>query len=119
MKALDRVDRGLLLDLYGSLLTDRQREIWHLYYLEDWSLAEISEFKGISRAAVYDVLERTERALADYELRLGLLAAWQSRRQVLAELVAAVAALPPDTPGLSRIRPLVRRLAEEEGLSDV
>ena len=45
---------NLLLDMYESLLTDKQRTIMQLHYREDLSLAEISEELSISRAGVLD-----------------------------------------------------------------
>ena len=39
----------LLLDCYGTLLTDRQRQMIQLYYDEDLSLGEIAQIIGISR----------------------------------------------------------------------
>ena len=39
----------MLFDFYGDILTDRQRELFDLYYNEDLSLAEIAENCGISR----------------------------------------------------------------------
>ena len=44
----------LLLDCYGTLLTDRQRQMIQLYYDEDLSLGEIAQIIGISRQAVRD-----------------------------------------------------------------
>ena len=49
-----------LLDMYQELLTKKQNEILHMYYEEDFSLAEIAESFAISRAAVSDHLKRSE-----------------------------------------------------------
>ena len=42
----------MLLDFYGEILTQRQREFFDLYYNEDLSLAEIAENYDISRQGV-------------------------------------------------------------------
>ena len=40
---------SFLLDFYGDMLTDKQRDVVELYYNEDLSLAEIAEQLGVSR----------------------------------------------------------------------
>lgn len=64
----------LLFDCYGALLTDKQRELFDLYYNEDLSLAEISEHAGITRQGVRDGIVRAEHTLRAMEERLGLVA---------------------------------------------
>ena len=61
-------------DLYGELLTERQREIIKSYYDFDLSLAEISENYGITRQAVRDAIVKGEQQLEFYEKTLRLLA---------------------------------------------
>ena len=68
---MDRIfELGRLLDIYGSLLTDRQREVVDLYANENYSLAEIAEHTGVSRQAVRDLLVRAESILHGYEVKL-------------------------------------------------
>ena len=61
----------MLLDCYGELLTEHQRNIMELYYCEDLSLAEIGTPLGITRQAVMSLIKRTESILANYESALG------------------------------------------------
>ena len=46
------LEQALLFDFYGELLTDHQKEIYEQFALEDLSLSEIAEMKGISRQGV-------------------------------------------------------------------
>ncbi|MDR0879849.1 MAG: YlxM family DNA-binding protein [Clostridioides sp.] len=66
------VEVGLLFEQYRELLTRKQEEIVSLYYEEDYSLGEISEYLGVSRQGVYDTLKRSEKILRDYEEKLHL-----------------------------------------------
>jgi uncharacterized protein len=75
-----------LFERYGALLTDHQREIVDLYLRSDWSLAEIAEHQGTSRAAVHDIVRRSTSAMQEYERRLGLLAESARRRRAVAVL---------------------------------
>ena len=63
---------SMLMDFYGQLLTDKQRDTVDLYYNEDLSLSEIAEEIGISRQGVRDSIKRGERLLNEYEEKLGL-----------------------------------------------
>lgn len=66
------LDVSVLLDFYGELLTEKQRDAIELYYNEDLSLAEISEHQGISRQGVRDAIKRGEATLLELESKLGL-----------------------------------------------
>jgi len=61
-----------LLDFYGSLLNENQREIMTLFYYEDLSLYEISQIKGISRQAVNSGVHRAVENLEDFDRTLKL-----------------------------------------------
>jgi predicted DNA-binding protein YlxM (UPF0122 family) len=61
-----------MLDFYGGLLTEKQRDIMSFHYEEDMSLSEICEIYSISRQAVHDIIKRSEKILFDYEEELRL-----------------------------------------------
>ena len=61
-----------LLDFYGQMLTDKQREVTEFYYNDDLSLAEIADHCHISRQGVRDSIKRAEAQLREYEEKLGL-----------------------------------------------
>ena len=62
-----------LLQIYGGLLTDKQREILDMYYNCDMSLAEVGEELGISRQGVRDAVTRAVNSLVDMEEKVGAL----------------------------------------------
>ena len=59
-----------LFDIYGSLLTKRQRELFEGYYLYDLSLSEISEPEGKTRQSVYEAVKKVKAKLLEYEKTL-------------------------------------------------
>jgi len=63
---------SFLLDFYGDMLTDKQRDVVELYYNEDLSLAEI---------------KRAEGQLLEYEERLHLAARFRRIENVLSSIV--------------------------------
>ena len=75
-----------LFERYGPLLTKHQQEVLDLSLRSDWSLAEIADHEGTSRAAVHDNVKRSTEALEEYERRLGLLAEAGRRRRKVASL---------------------------------
>lgn len=81
----DVVRKGQLLDIYGPLLTERQRVCMHLYFDMNLSLREIADELDVSRQSVYDMLRRTSKALENYEDRLGILARNEAILQTLQE----------------------------------
>ena len=82
-----------LYERYGALLTQHQRSILDLHLRSDWSLAEIAQHEGTSRAAVHDLVRRSRMALDDYEKRLGLLNEAQKRRRAMDALEKELATL--------------------------
>ncbi|MCL1832666.1 MAG: hypothetical protein FWG45_07160 [Oscillospiraceae bacterium] len=69
---------NILIDMYGSLLTDRQRVTLELYYGEDFSLGEIAAETRVTRQAVMGCIHKAESKLFEYETKLGLLRKFQA-----------------------------------------
>ena len=66
------LEKSLLYDFYGELLSEHRRKIYEASLFEDLSLSEIAESEGISRQAVHDTLKNCDKALMNYESKLHL-----------------------------------------------
>ena len=84
------LEMSLLFDFYGETLTEKQRELFDLYYNEDLSLAEIAEHAGITRQGVRDSIKRAEHALREMEEKLGLVARYGGTERCAEELMREV-----------------------------
>lgn len=71
-KMSKNLEISLLLDFYGDMLTEKQRNMVDYYYNDDLSLSEIAENEGISRQGVRDSIKRAEAQMLEMEDRLGL-----------------------------------------------
>ena len=80
------LEMGLLLDLYGELLTEKQKEHLDLYYNEDFSLGEIARLSGITPQGVRDSIRRGEATLLDTEAKTGLLARLNAMSNILGQI---------------------------------
>lgn len=80
---------SFLLDFYGNMLTQKQREVIEYYYNDDLSLSEIAENEGITRQGVRDAIKRAESQLLEMEDRLGFAKRFCEVRDGLAEICAA------------------------------
>lgn len=61
-----------LFDYYGNLLTEKQRDYFTDYYIENLSLAEIAENYDVSRNAIFKQIKEAENKLKFYEDNLNL-----------------------------------------------
>ena len=81
---------SFLLDFYGDVLTERQREVMEQYYNDDLSLAEIAENFGITRQGVRDSIKRGEGIILDLEQKVGFAARYRAVQQGVAQLESLV-----------------------------
>ena len=61
-----------LYDLYGELLTIKQKKYFEDYYFNNLSYGEMSLRYNVSRNAIYHQLQLIEKKLNDYEEKLNL-----------------------------------------------
>ena len=80
-----RVRDGLLLDNYGAQLTEKQRMACEMILMQDLSLSEAAEARGVSRQGVHDLITRAREHMEEYEKSFGLIARRQQMEQVLEE----------------------------------
>lgn len=92
-----RLMRSMLLDFYGELLTEKQRECYDLHYNEDLSLSEIAEQLNISRQGVWDNIRRAEQSLDSIEEKTGLVERFRSAKAELERIRTDLAKLGPET----------------------
>ena len=110
---------SFLLDFYGDMLTEKQRQVIDYYYNEDLSLSEIAENTGITRQGVRDSIKRGEMTLFSMEDTLGLAKRFQQVQkasQEIEELAARILEYNPHIPTIAedaaRIQELAGQLAE-------
>jgi hypothetical protein len=92
----------MLLDFYGELLTDKQRECFDLHYNEDLSLSEIAEQLGVSRQGVWDNIRRAEAAMREIEEKTGLIRRFEGTGETLKRIRAQAAKIAELTDGETR-----------------
>ena len=80
------LEMSLLFDFYGETLTEKQRELFDLYYNEDLSLAEIAEHAGITRQGVRDSIKRGEGILLELEEKVGFARRYRAVQEGVAQL---------------------------------
>lgn len=99
-----------LLDLYGELLTDRQRQFLHLHCDEDMSFSEIAEEFGVSRQAVHDAVKHGSDSIEHYEEKLHLLSKAEAAPK------AAEISRPELNGSITKLQDLFERLRRSGGI---
>lgn len=82
----ERIKISELFDYYGTLLKTGQSKVLKAYILDDLSLSEIAELKGVSRQGVYDNLRRSIKRLQDFDEKLHLIKKSKEVDRVIASL---------------------------------
>ncbi len=80
------VEKGLLYDFYGELLTEHQKSVYEAAVLEDYSLSEIAEMFEISRQGVHDLIKRCDKILLQYEEKLNLVHKFTVMKEMVSQI---------------------------------
>ena len=106
---MDKIlQRSLYYDFYAELLTEKQRNTFRMYYLDDFSLQEVAQENGGTRQAVNLLLKRTEKILEGYEAKLRLVEKHMQKQ----EKINAVSKLVVHTQHEMQIRELLNEILQ-------
>ena len=79
---------SILLEIYGPLLTQKQKEILENYYNLDLSLSEIAENNSITRQAVRDIIKKGEKKLFEFEEKLNFMKRMKKQDEKISSVLA-------------------------------
>lgn len=107
------VERSLLFDIYGPLLTEHQRNIYSDVVDNDYSLSEISEELGISRQGVHDTVKRIDKILSDYEDKLHFAQIYLKNMDTIGQIKEEVGIIESSGCDCNRLNMLLNELTED------
>ena len=107
------VERGLLYDFYGELLTEHQRSIYEDAVYNDLSLAETAQKYGISRQAVHDLIQRCTKSLEEYEDKLHMIRRYTGVTKLAQELADLSSGSDDGTDIKKQVQAIAERLTED------
>ena len=87
------VEKSMLFDFYGELLTEHQKKVYSEYIQNDLSVTEMAGLLGISRQGAHDMIRRCEKIMKDYESRLQLFSRYRKVKKMVAEIQECTKAL--------------------------
>ena len=107
------LNMSLLLDFYGDILSDKQREAADLFYNGDYSLSEISEITGITRQGVRDRIVKSEEIITELEEKLGLAARFGDMGKTVAFIIDRLNQLKAEGQSVDDIIDAAKKLNKE------
>ncbi|MEF2690513.1 MAG: sigma factor-like helix-turn-helix DNA-binding protein [Bacilli bacterium] len=82
----DRIYLTMLYDIYGDLLTEKERKYFEAYYFDNLSLGEISENMDVSRNAVHKSIKLVIEKLNEFESKLHL----KEKNEILSKIINSI-----------------------------
>ena len=80
------LEKTLLFDFYGELLTKHQQDIYENVVLNDMTLSEAAELYGISRQGIHDVIRRCDKIMEEFEEKLHNIERYENIRKKVLKL---------------------------------
>ncbi len=104
MKLTEKLITIKQLDVYGNMLTTKQKETLEGYLLYDITLSELASLHNTSRQAIFDTIQKTIKSLSELEDKLGIVA----RNEKLLQEIENINCLDEKTKyALERIKDLI------------
>ena len=101
---------NLLLDFYGNMLTDKQKQIMSLYFDCDSSLSEIADELKTSRQAVYDAVKVSQNLLNSFEEKLKCVEKFLDNRQIINESIDELNKICDDSLYQEKVQKIINKL---------
>ncbi len=79
----DKIIISELYNIYGELLTNKQQDLFELYYFEDYSIIEIASMHEVTKNAIYNSLKKSIKQLQKYEEILQVKANYEANIDLL------------------------------------
>ena len=106
-------EQALLYDFYGELLNEHQKAVYEEYVLDNLSLSEIAQERGISRQGVHDLIKRADKTLNEYESKLQLIRKFMNIKDKVNRINEISVAMTADREAASMIVSITNEILDE------
>lgn len=104
------VERNLLYDFYGELLTEHQKKIYEDAVYGDYSLSELAQEYNVSRQGIHDLIKRCDKILSEYEEKLHMIERFNVIKKDAENIIGISKNI--DADGVDNIRALASHIVE-------
>lgn len=106
-------EQAMLYDFYGELLNEHQKAVYEEYVLDNLSLSEIAQERGISRQGVHDLIKRADKTLNEYESKLQLIRKFMNIKDKVNRINEISVSMTSDKEAASRIVSITNEILDE------
>ena len=107
-----KIEISMLWQIYGALLTEKQKEYIDYYYNEDLSLAEIAQNDGITRQGVRDIIKKGEKKLFELEEKLAFMEKTMIQEKQIQEILTELSKI-ENTSSDKKIAKILNHISKE------